>query len=42
MAMGQAAGTAAALTVKSNCTVRECDVKLLQNTLVENGACLGI
>lgn len=35
--MGQAAGTAAALSLKENVTVRELDVKKLQNRLVEMG-----
>ncbi len=41
MAMGQAAGTAAALAVKLKVTPREMDVTLLQKTLREQGANLG-
>ena len=37
---GQAAGTAAALAAKAGCTPRELDVKILQKTLKEQGACL--
>ena len=37
---GQAAGTAAALAAKTGCTPRELDVKVLQKTLLEQGACL--
>ena len=40
MAMGQAAGTAAALAVKTGKTVREIDVQALRARLVENGAVL--
>ena len=40
MAMGQAAGIAAAIAVKSQCTVREIDVQLLRIRLKENGAYL--
>ena len=40
MAMGQAAGTAAALSVKNNCTVRNLDVKELISVLKENKVCL--
>ena len=40
MGMGQAAGTAAALAIKTDKTVRDCDVKLLQKTLVDNGCVL--
>lgn len=36
MAMGQAAGTAAALSVKNNCTVRNIDTKELISLLKEN------
>ena len=36
MAMGQAAGTAAALSVKNNCTVRDIDTKELISLLKEN------
>ena len=38
MAIGQAAGTAAALSVKSNVTPRKLDVGLLQKTLIAQGA----
>lgn len=41
MAMGQAAGIAAAIAVKNQCTVREIDVRLLRIRLKENGAYLG-
>lgn len=41
MSMGEAAGTAAALAVKSNTTVRKLDVALLQKTLDENGYNIG-
>ena len=37
---GQAAGTAAALAAKAGCTPRALDVKTLQKTLKEQGACL--
>lgn len=37
MALGQAVGTAAALSVKQKVTPRELDIKLLQNTLVSQG-----
>ena len=40
MGMGQAAGTAAALSVKSGSFVRDCDTDLLRKTLIENGAYL--
>ena len=40
MAMGQAAGIASAIAVKSQCTVREIDVQLLRIRLKENGAYL--
>ena len=40
MGMGQAAGTAAAIAVKSGQTVREVDWNVLRNTLKENGAYL--
>jgi len=40
MAMGQAAGTAAALCVKENISVRALDTKLLRKTLTENGVVL--
>ena len=40
--LGQAAGTAAAIAAKSNAGVKEIDVKALQNTLIENGAFIGI
>ncbi len=41
MAMGQAAGTAAALSVKNNCTVRNINTKELISALVENKVYLG-
>ena len=41
MAMGQASGTAAALSVKQGCSVRELDVDILRKTLRENGVYLG-
>lgn len=41
MAMGQASGTAAALSVKAGCSVRELDVNILRETLRENGVYLG-
>lgn len=37
MALGQAAGTAAALAIKEKVTPRDLDIKLLQNTLVSQG-----
>ncbi|MDR3738572.1 MAG: FAD-dependent oxidoreductase [Terracidiphilus sp.] len=40
MAMGQAAGTAAALAVKKRCTPRELDLKMLQESLRAQGALL--
>lgn len=40
MAMGQAAGTAAALAVKDGCTVRQLDAQKLRQVLKDNGACL--
>ena len=40
MAMGQAAGTAAALAVKAGCTVRQVDAGQLRERLKENGAYL--
>ena len=39
-AMGEAAGTAAALAVKQGCNPRKVDYKLLQKTLVKQGAAL--
>ena len=39
--MGQAAGTTAALAVKSNKFVRSIDVRLLRDALLKNGAYLG-
>lgn len=41
MAMGQASGTAAALTVKNGVSVRELDFALLRSTLLDNGVYLG-
>lgn len=41
MALGEAAGTAAALAVKNGVTVRELDVAELQRTLVKNGVNIG-
>ena len=40
VAMGQAAGTAAALAVKTGCSVHLLDIKILQNKLRENGVFL--
>ena len=40
LATGEAAGTAAHLSIKGNTTPRELDVKLVQKTLIENGAIL--
>ena len=40
MAMGQAAGTAAALSVKSNVTVRNVDITSLRKELIKNGVML--
>ena len=40
MAMGEAAGTASALSVQSDISVRELDVKAIQSKLVEHGAIL--
>ena len=40
MAMGQAAGTAAALAVKNNVTVRECNITELREALISDGVCL--
>ena len=40
MGMGQAAGIAAALAVKSGCTVRKVDVNNVKKVLKENGAYL--
>ena len=37
MSMGEAAGTAAALSLKDNVTVRNVDVKKLQETILANG-----
>jgi len=37
MALGQAAGTAAALAIKENVSPRQLDIQLLQNTLVSQG-----
>lgn len=41
MAMGQASGTAAALSVKGGCTPRELDASILRSVLKENGVYLG-
>ena len=41
MAMGQASGTAAALSVKQGCRVRTLDVGILRETLRKNGVYLG-
>ena len=41
MAMGEAAGRAAALAVKSGVTVRDIDIKKLQSNLKESGANIG-
>lgn len=41
MAMGQASGTAAALSIKNGCSVRELDVNILRETLKKNGVYLG-
>ena len=41
MALGEAAGTAAALSLQSGCRVRDLDVSALQRRLVENGCNLG-
>lgn len=38
MAQGQAVGTAAALAVKSNLSIRELNIRTLQNKLIEQGA----
>ncbi len=40
MAIGQAAGTASALSVKENCAVKEIDTDFLRKILKENGAFL--
>jgi hypothetical protein len=40
MAMGQAAGTAAAMAVKDQKTVRDIDVSVLRQRLKQNGAIL--
>ncbi len=40
-AMGEAAGTAAAMVVSSNGTTRQVDVRALQATLASQGAYLG-
>jgi hypothetical protein len=41
MSLGEAAGTAAALAVKSGVKVRDIDVAELQRTLVNNGVNIG-
>ncbi|MGN1048601.1 MAG: FAD-dependent oxidoreductase [Eubacteriales bacterium] len=41
MSIGEAAGTAAALSLKENVTVRQLDVGMLQRRLVENGVNIG-
>jgi hypothetical protein len=41
MAMGQAAGTAAALSLQRGLRVRECPIDVLQDALVRDGAHLG-
>ena len=38
LALGEAAGTAAALAVKDGVKIADLDVKKLQQTLVDNGA----
>lgn len=38
MALGQAAGAAAAIAIDSNCTVQEVDINALQQRLIEEGA----
>jgi len=40
MAMGQAAGTAAAMAAKQNIPVRDVEISLLQEQLKNNGVCL--
>jgi hypothetical protein len=40
MALGQAAGTAAALTAKTGAAVQDIDITALRETLVKNGAFL--
>jgi len=40
MAMGQAAGTAAAICVKNGCTPRKLDAQKLRDVLKNNGVCL--
>ena len=40
--IGEAAGSAVGLAVKQNCTVREIDVKELQNELKRNGVYIGV
>lgn len=39
--LGQAAGTAVAVAAKSNVSVKEINVKTLQNLLLDNGAFIG-
>ena len=41
MSLGEAAGTAAALSIKNNVKVRDVDVGELQRTLVKNGVNIG-
>jgi len=42
LALGEAAGTAAAIAVKDNVRIADVDVKKLQRTLVDNGAIISI
>ena len=42
MAMGQAVGTAAAISLKDNMDVCDCDVKRLKAVLISNGAYLDV
>ena len=41
-ATGEAAGTAAAKAAESGCCVKDADISLIQKTLRENGAFIGI